>query len=59
MASQESCEPSGGTTKSQSGKKLLDRAWDSLLGEGLAEAVARRSVSWMRDCVLFHDKRHP
>ena len=59
MASQELCGPSWGTTNSQSGKKLLDRAWDSLLGEGFAEAVARRYVSWMRDYVLFHDRRHP
>jgi integrase len=59
MASQESCGPSGGTPNHQSGRKLLQRAWDSLLGEGFAEAVARRYVSWMRDYVLFHDKRHP
>jgi integron integrase len=38
---------------------LLERAWDALLGAGLAEAVARQYVGWMRDYVLFHGKRHP
>ncbi len=25
----------------------------------MAEAVARQYVCWMRDYVLFHNKRHP
>jgi len=37
----------------------LERAWDALLEAGHAEATARQYVSWMRDYVLFHDKRHP
>jgi hypothetical protein len=49
----------GPTNTSGQGKKLLERAWDALLGAGLAEAVARQYVCWMRDYVLFHGKRHP
>ncbi len=59
MAKQKSVALSGGNDCSKNGKKLLDRAWDSLLAEGFAEAVARRYVSWMREYILFHDKRHP
>jgi hypothetical protein len=29
------------------------------MAAGLAEAVARQYVSWMREYVLFHNKRHP
>ncbi len=49
----------GGMIFPRMGKKLLDRAWDALLAEGFAEAVARRYVSWMREYILFHNKRHP
>ena len=59
MASEKSGELSGGNSASGNGKKLLERAWDALLAAGLAEAVARQYVSWMREYVLFHDKRHP
>ena len=38
---------------------MLDRVWDATLAEGFAEAVARRYVSWMREYILFHNKRHP
>ena len=56
---QKSGESSGPTNASGQGKKLLERAWDALLAAGLAEAVARQYVCWMRDYVLFHGKRHP
>ena len=59
MANEKSGEISGGNSPSGNGKKLLERAWDALLAAGLAEAVARQYVSWMREYVLFHNKRHP
>ena len=40
-------------------KKLLDRAWDRLLDAGIQAPAARRYVGWMRDFILFHQKRHP
>ena len=52
-------ESSRSGNASGNGKKLLERAWDALLEAGHAEATARQYVSWMRDYVLFHDKRHP
>lgn len=55
----ESGELSGTTNASGKGKKLLERAWDALLEAGFAEGMARQYVSWMRDYVLFHGKRHP
>jgi hypothetical protein len=59
MAKEKGVALSGGNGCSKNGKKLLDRAWDAMLAEGFAEAVARRYVSWMREYILFHDKRHP
>lgn len=41
------------------GKKLLDRAFDALWNAGFDSANATRYVSWMRQYILFHDKRHP
>ena len=41
------------------GKKLLERALDAALEEGLQEGGVRRYVSWMREFLLFHNKRHP
>jgi integron integrase len=38
---------------------LLDRALDAALEEGLEQAGAKRYVAWMRDFILFHNKRHP
>lgn len=49
----------GGNSPSGNGKKLLERAWDALMAAGLAEAVARQYVSWMREYVLFHGTWHP
>ena len=59
MANEESGELLGGNSPSGNGKKLLERAWDALMAAGFADAVARRYVSWMREYVLFHNKRHP
>ena len=59
MASEKSGEILGGNSPSGNGKKLLERAWDALMAAGFADAVARRYVSWMREYVLFHNKRHP
>jgi hypothetical protein len=59
IADQKVGDSSGEKNRPKRGGKLLERAWDALLAEGFAEAVARRYVSWMRDYVLFHDKRHP
>jgi len=42
----------GVTDASTSGKKLLKRAWDSVLAEGFAEAVARRK------CWRLNASRH-
>jgi hypothetical protein len=41
------------------GKKLLDRALDALWNAGFDSDNAARYVSWMRQYILFHDKRHP
>ena len=56
---QESGELSATAKGSEKGKKLLERAWDALLGAGHAEVTARQYVDWMRDYILFHGKRHP
>ena len=56
-----SCEGNGQGTGAQTtqDKKLLDRAWDRLLDAGIQAPAARRYVGWMRDFILFHQKRHP
>jgi len=41
------------------GKKLLDRALDALRNAGFDSANATGYVSWMRQYILFHNKRHP
>jgi len=41
------------------GKKLLDRALDALRSAGFDAANGGRYVSWMRQYILFRDKRHP
>jgi hypothetical protein len=56
---QKSEELSQPSNAAGNGKKLLERAWEALLAAGFAEAAARQYVSWMRDYVLFHGKRHP
>ncbi len=43
----------------QKGKKLLERAWDALLDAGVDGENARRLVAWMKEYILFHDRRHP
>ena len=43
----------------QKGKKLLERAWDALLEAGVDGENAKRLVGWMKECILFHDRRHP
>ena len=50
---------SGGVECRGRGKKLLERALDAALEEGLDEAGAKRYVSWRREFILFHNKRHP
>ncbi len=56
-----SCDGNGQGTGAQTtqDKKLLDRAWDRLLDAGIQAPAARRYVGWMRDFMLFHQKRHP
>ncbi|MFO7903588.1 MAG: hypothetical protein R6U98_13065, partial [Pirellulaceae bacterium] len=41
------------------GKRLLDRALDALRNAGFDSANATGYVSWMRQYIPFHDKRHP
>jgi len=41
----------------QKGKKLLERAWDALLDAGVDLENARRLVAWMKEYILFHDRR--
>ena len=41
------------------GKKLLDLARETLQASGVDEDSAARYVSWMREFILFHGKRHP
>jgi hypothetical protein len=59
MANQQSGKSSGESVAARNGKKLLERAWDALLAEGLTEPVARRYACWMREYILFHNKLHP
>lgn len=61
MANQQSgkCPGSSAPSRNGTGRKLLQHAWDALLAEGFVEPVAQRYVCWMRDYVLFHNKRHP
>ena len=46
-------------TSSKDRKKLLDQVWDMLMAEGMEEQAASRYVSWIRNFILYHDKRHP
>jgi hypothetical protein len=41
IANQEVSDSSGENGEPKRGRKLLERAWDALLAEGFAEAVAR------------------
>jgi hypothetical protein len=41
------------------GRKLLDRALDALRNAGFDSDNAAGYVAWMRQYILFHNKRHP
>ncbi len=63
-ATQESLCPAIGdaTRKSNSGRngpKLLDLAREALRTNGMDRETSSKYVSWMREFILFHDKRHP
>jgi len=55
----DSGKSSSGATGTNHGKKLLDRAMDAMLDAGFEQGPATRYVGWMRQYILFHNKRHP
>jgi hypothetical protein len=39
-------------------KKLLDRAHDTLRMKGYANKTERAFLNWIKQCILFHGKKH-
>ncbi len=60
-AAMTSCAKRGAVASSSSGrgKKLLDRALDALRNAGFDSDNAAGYVSWIRQYILFHGRRHP
>ena len=44
---------------SQRSNKLLDRVWDAIQRKHYSYHTERRYVEWIRQFILFHNKRHP
>ena len=59
MSTQSSTASPSGNNSHPSGKKLLDRYREALRNRHYSHRTEETYVSWVRQFILFHNKRHP